>query len=89
MYICTTKTNKMKNAFNLQNFLSENRNVIISQHEAITANQFFTGITLKDFMLKVLSRMNDNNPKSEKRAASLLPTILGEVAYNNSRPHTF
>ncbi len=79
----------MKNAFNLQNFLSENRNTIIASYEAITTNQFFTGISLKDFMLKIISRMNDNNPKSEKRAASLLPTILGEVAYNNSRPYTF
>jgi len=79
----------MKNDFNLQKFLSENRNTIIASYEAITTNQFFTGISLKDFMLKIISRMNDNNPKSEKRAASLLPTILGEVAYNNSRPHTF
>jgi len=79
----------MKNDFNLQKFLSENRNTIIASYEAITTNQFFTGISLKDFMLKIISRMNDNNPKYEKRAASLLPTILGEVAYNNSRPHTF
>jgi hypothetical protein len=79
----------MKNAFNLQNFLSANRSTIIASYEDITTNQFFTGISLKDFMLKIIGRMNDNNPKSEKRAASLLPTILGEVSFNNSRPHTF
>jgi hypothetical protein len=79
----------MKNAFNLKNFLSENRNTILYSYESIKSNQFFTGITLKEFMLKILSRMNDNNPKSEKRASSLLPTIIGEVAFNHSRPHTF
>jgi len=79
----------MKNAFNLQNFLSENRNTVIEQYNDISTNYFFTGITLKDFMLKVYNDLANNNPRSEKRAASLLPTILGAVAFNNSRPHTF
>ena len=79
----------MKNTFNLQNFLSENRNTVIEKYNEITSSQFFTGITLKDFMLKVYNDLANNNPRSEKRAASLLPTILGAVAFNHSRPHTF
>lgn len=79
----------MKNTFNLQNFLSENRNTVIEKYNAISYNEFFTGITLKEFMLKVYNDLLNNNPRSEKRAASLLPTILGNVAYNHSRPHTF
>lgn len=79
----------MKNAFNLQNFLSENRNTVIEKYNEAAKNQFFTGISLKDFMLKVYNDMLNNNPRSEKKANSLFPTILGEVTFNVSRPYTF
>ncbi len=75
----------MKNSFNLQKFLSENRNTIIAKYNEIAANQFFSGITLKDFMIAIFNLMVNNNPRSDKRAASLLPTILGQVAFNNSK----
>ena len=79
----------MTKQFNIQNFLSENREVVISKYNEISNNKFFTGITLKDFMMQVYSRMDQQNAKSEKKASSILPTILGEVAFNNSRPYTF
>jgi hypothetical protein len=75
--------------FELKNWMTENRELVINVYNETSKNEFFIGISLKDFMLKVYNMMNINNPKSEKRAASLLPTILGYVAYNVSRPYTF
>lgn len=75
--------------FELKNWMSENRETVINVYNETAKNEFFTGIYLKDFMVKVYEMMVINNPKSEKRAASLLPTILGNVAYNVSRPYTF
>lgn len=79
----------MKATFELKTWLSENRETVISVYNETAKNEFFTGISLKDFMVRVYTMMANNNPKSEKRAASLLPTILGNVAYNVSRPFTF
>ena len=79
----------MTKQFNIQNFLSENREVVISKYNEISNNKFFTGITLKNFMMQVYNRMDQQNAKSEKRAFNIFNTVLGEVAYNNSRPFTF
>lgn len=79
----------MKAQFELKSFLTENRETVINVYNETSKNQFFTELSLKDFMMQVYSRMAQQNAKSEKRAASLFPTILGEVAYNNSRPYTF
>ena len=79
----------MKVTFELRAWLSENRETVIAVYDRTAKNEFFTGISLKDFMSRVYTMMANNNPKTEKRAASLLPTILGDVAYNVSRPYTF
>jgi len=76
----------MKKAFDLKTWLGENRNVVISKYEELTKEEFFQGITLAEFMKRVLNQMANNFPKSENRAASLLPTILGSVYFDASNP---
>lgn len=74
----------MKN-FEIKNWMSENREVVIENYNKLTTEQFFNGISLKDFMLQVLNLMVVNNIKSEKRAASMLPFLMGNVYVNNSK----
>jgi hypothetical protein len=75
--------------FNLTEFLKENREIVIASYDKIKGSEFFTQITLSQFMTTILNRMAQQNAKSAKRAMSILPTIIGEVSFNNSRPHTF
>lgn len=75
----------MKAKFEITNWLSENREIVISKYEALKAEQFFNGISLKDFMIQILSAMQINNVKSDKRAASMLPFLMGNVYFNNSK----
>ena len=75
----------MKATFEIQNWLSENREVVISKYNDLTNEKFFNGITLKNFMVEVLSAMVRNNVKSEKRAASMLPFLMGDIYFNNSK----
>jgi hypothetical protein len=65
--------------FELKNFLADNRETIIAQYNELTNEQFFSGVSLKGFMMDVMRRMQFQNPKSEKRAASLLPGVLGRA----------
>lgn len=69
----------------LKNWMSENREVVIENYNKLTTEQFFNGITLKDFMIQVLNLMVVNNIKSEKRAASMLPFLMSNVYVNNSK----
>ena len=71
--------------FELKNWMSENREVVIENYNKLTTEQFFNGISLKDFMVQVLNLMVVNNIKSEKRAASMLPFLMGNVYVNNSK----
>lgn len=71
--------------FELRTWMTENRETVISKYNDLTKEEFFNGITLKDFMLIIYKAMSINNPKSDKRAASLLPTIIGNVYFNNSK----
>jgi hypothetical protein len=65
--------------FELNTFLSDNREQVIAMYNELTNEQFFTGVSLKGFMMDVQRRMKFQNPKSEKRAASLLPGVLGRA----------
>ena len=87
MYQITTtkKLEIMKAAFNLKNFLTENKAMVLTSYENLTKEKFFNGISLKDFMLQVMNVMQINNPKSEKRAATLLPSLVSMVIVNNSK----
>lgn len=70
--------------FNLKTFLGENRDQVISQFENLKTEKFYNGVSLKQFMVEVFQQMDRNNPKSEKKALSLLPFVMGDVYFNNS-----
>jgi len=75
----------MKATFDLRTWMTENREMIISKYNKLTAEKFFNGISLKDFMTLVLNAMVRNNIKSEKRAETMLPYIMGSIYVNNSK----
>ena len=75
----------MKSKFELKSWMTENREVVIADYNKMTAHQFFSGISLKEFMLKVYELMELNNVKSEKRAASMLPNLSDNVVMNNTK----
>jgi len=71
--------------FELKTWMSENREVVIENYNKLTTENFYNGISLKNFMLQVLNLMIINNVKSEKRAISMLPYLMGNVYVNNSK----
>ena len=75
----------MKNQFEIKSFLSENREIVISKYNDLTKERFFNGITLSQFMVQVMNLMVINNPRSEKRASSLLLSLVGQVIVDNSK----
>lgn len=75
----------MKATFELKTWLSENRETVISKYNALTNEQFFNGISLKDFMVQVIRSMEMQNIKSANRAGSMLPFLMGNVYFNNSK----
>jgi hypothetical protein len=75
----------MKTQFELKTWLSENRETVIGKYNKLTQEKFFNGITLKDFMLQVMSVLVRNNVKSEKTASKILLIALGEIYMNNSK----
>jgi len=70
--------------FTLTTWLTENREIVIAKYEALKSEQFFNGITLKEFMVKILKAMQMNNVKSEKRAASMLPFLMSNICFQAS-----
>jgi len=72
----------MKAKFELKTWLSENRNLVIEKYNELTKEANFNGISLKEFMSKVLTTMGYNNVKSEKKASSTLPHVLGGIYFN-------
>ena len=75
----------MKATFNLKEFLTANKESVLINYEKLTKQEFFNGISLKDFMMQLMNLMQINNPKSEKRAASLLPDLTSMVIVSNSK----
>ena len=81
--------------FNLHTFLTENREAVIAKHAALEAEQFFSGITIKAFMVEVMNGMQRNAPRNEKQAKETLAHQMGMVYMNNikigvvySRPYS-
>ena len=74
----------MKTQFEIKAWLSENREVVISKYNDLTNEKFYNGISLNNFMVEVLNAMVRNNVKSEKRASSMLPFLMGDIYFNNS-----
>lgn len=75
----------MKAQFELKTWLAENREMVISEYNRLSAEKFFSGITLKDFMVQVFNSMVRNNVKSEKRASSMFPFLMGQIYFDNSK----
>jgi len=76
----------MKAKFEITKWLSENRDTIIAKYEELENENFFQGQSLKDFMTTILNAMLMNNVRSEKRAASMLPFLMGNVYFEFSNP---
>ena len=76
----------MKAKFEITKWLSENRESIIAKYEELKNENFFQGQPLKDFMVAILNAMIMNNVKSEKRASSMLPFLMGNVYFEFSNP---
>ena len=70
-------------AFNLKNWLGENRELVISKYNDLTNERFYDGVTLKVFMLEVMNLMSQF--KSAKMCANTLPTMIGNVYFEHSR----
>lgn len=73
----------MATKFNMKDYLSSRREEVIARYNKLTGEQFFSGISLKDFMLQVMQMM-EMNAKSEKTADNKFNFILGQVYVNNS-----
>lgn len=76
----------MKAKFEITKWLTENRDTIIAGYEDLKNEYFFQGASLKEFMLAILNSMLMNNVKSEKRAASMLPFLMGNIYFEFSNP---
>ena len=81
--------------FNLHTFLTENREVVIAKHAKLETEQFFSGITVKNFMIAVMTGMQNNAPRNEKQAHKTLEMVMGMVYVSNvkigvvySRPYS-
>jgi hypothetical protein len=79
----------MKATFELRTWLGENREQVIEKYNKLTTEKFFNGITLKDFMVAILSGMERNRVSDKKHAARMLPMIMGDVYVNNSKVEGF
>ena len=75
----------MKKVFILKEWLSENREVVISEFEKLTNEAHYNGITLKGFMLQVFEEMSRQRITSEKSASLKLPFMIGNVVFENSK----
>lgn len=71
--------------FELKTWLSNNRETVITKYEELTKEKYFSGITLKSFMVQIMNAMLRNNVRSEKRANSMLSFLMGEIYFNNSK----
>lgn len=74
----------MANKFNLKDYLHAHRQEVIDKYNELTQEKFFSGISLRDFMIKVMIYMQENNVRSESRAARILPIGMGHIYFDNS-----
>jgi predicted transport protein len=81
--LCQQKQIDMKTQFELKTWLSENRNLVIEKYNALTNEPNFNGITLKEFMTKVLVTMGYNKITNEKKALTILTNVMSGIYYKN------
>lgn len=70
--------------FDLKNWMTDNRDQVISKFSELQSEEHYNGCALKQFMVEIFNGMSRNNPRSEKAAASLLPHVMGSVYVSNS-----
>lgn len=75
----------MKATFELKNYMTTNRDIVINAYNEMTTERFFNGISLASFMTQVFNGMLENNPRSEKKADSLLKSVTYSVVDRNVR----
>ena len=73
----------MKKQFELKNWMTENREIVIFKYQELTKEEYFNGISMRDFMVKVMNTMVMNNVSSAKRASSILPEAMSNIYYAN------
>lgn len=66
--------------FNLQNFLSENREFVIEKYEDLKNESNFSGISLKEFMIRIMKNLS-LNAKNQKTADRFFQGIVYDI-YN-------
>ena len=75
----------MRAKFDLMQYMKDNREQVINKYNELTNEKFFSQITLKSFMLDVLKVMQNNDPRSVKRADTLLPRAISMIYVENSK----
>jgi len=75
----------MASKFQLKDYLAANREVVIAKFQDLQKEKFYNGISLKNFMIEVFQQMANNNPKSDKKATSLLPFVVSAVSNRNCK----
>ncbi len=86
MYICSTiKAHKIMTAkFDLRNFLTSNREIVLNSYKTASEHKFFNQISLANYMTQIFNYMVENNPKSDKRAMSVLISAIDRVSNKNT-----
>ena len=69
-------------AFNLKQFLVDNREVVIASFNRLQGEILYNGCTLKSYMTQVMIIM-ELNCKTEKAAKSKFEMLLSSVYYDN------
>lgn len=73
----------MATKFNMKDYLSSRREEVIAKYNKLTGEQFFSGISLKDFMLQFMRTM-EMNAKSENMANKSFGSVLSRIYMENS-----
>jgi len=78
----TLKQNDMK--FQLNNWMTENRELVMVKFSELKEEKFYNGISTKQFGIEIWNGMVNNNPRSDKRAFQMLTQVMSNVYFNNS-----
>jgi hypothetical protein len=80
----TIKRNEIMTTFNLKNFLTSNREIVLNSYKSASEHKFFNQISLANYMTQVFNYMVENNPKSDKKAMSVLISAIDRVSNKNT-----
>jgi len=74
----------MKAKFDLRSFLTTNREIVLNSYKTASEHNFFNQISLANYMTQVFNYMVENNPKSDKKAMSVLISAIDRVSNKNT-----